>query len=331
MRYNYVGLSGLQVSELCLGTMTFGRESGAEEARAILDVALDAGVNFIDTANTYAKGASETLIGELLRGRRHEAVIATKFGNPVAPGANNAGASRVHIARAVEASLSRLQTDYLDIYYVHHIDEHTPLEETLRALDDLVTQGKVRYIGCSNFEAWRLLESIWISETRNLSRFVIYQPQYNLLVRDIEDEIIPVAERKQVGVVPWGPLAGGLLTGKYRDAGATIEGTRSQDGQGFSNRIPFLAPNRDAIIAALLEVAAELGRTPASVALRWLLEKPAVPSIILGARTAEQFKVNLAASGWTLPDEALKRLDEVSKPAPRYPKDSELGRQVRVR
>jgi len=329
VQYNNVGLSGLKVSELCLGTMTFGREAGADEARAILDTAFEAGVNFIDTANTYSKGASETLIGELLAGRRHETVIATKFGNPVAPGPNNGGSSRAHILRAVEDSLSRLRTDYLDIYYVHHIDQTTPLEETLRALDDLVKQGKVRYIGCSNFEAWRLLESIWISETRNLSRFVIYQPQYNLLVRDIEDEIIPVAELKQVGVVPWGPLAGGLLTGKYRGASDRIEGTRSQDGQSFSNRIPFLAPNHDDIIEALRDVAAAIGRAPGSVALRWLLDKPAVPSVIVGARTAGQFKDNLAASGWSLPADVVERLDDVSKPAPRYPKESELGRDRR--
>ena len=329
MKYNNVGLSGLKVSELCLGTMTFGRETGAEEARAILDAALAAGVNFIDTANTYAKGASETLIGDLLRDRRHEVVIATKFGNPVTPAPNNGGTSRAHILRAVEDSLSRLRTDYLDIYYVHHIDPDTPLDETLRALDDLVRQGKVRYIGCSNFEAWRLLESIWISETRKLARFVIYQPQYNLLVRDIEDEIIPVAERKQVGVVPWGPLAGGLLTGKYRGVGETLAGTRSQDGQGFSNRIPFLSPNSEATLGTLLDVAAELGRSPASVAIRWLLEQPAVPSVILGARTVEQFSTNLAASGWHLPAEARARLDKVSAPAPRYPKDSELTRKHR--
>lgn len=329
MKYNTVGQSGLKVSELCLGTMTFGREAGVDEARAILDAALEAGVNFIDTANTYAKGASETLIGDLLHGRRHDVVLATKFGNPVTPAPNNGGASRLHILRAVEDSLSRLKTDYLDVYYVHHIDESTPLEETLRALDDLVRQGKVRYIGCSNFEAWRLLESIWISRTQGLSPFVIYQPQYNLLVRDIEDEIVPVAELKHVGIVPWGPLAGGLLTGKYRSVDDTIQGTRSQGGQGFSNRLPFISPNHGAIIGTLLEAASALNRSPESVAIRWLLEKPAVSSVILGARSVEQLQANLAAGGWQLSAEHRERLDEVSRPSPRYPKDSEIGRSHR--
>ncbi len=331
MEYRKLGRSGLTVSELCLGTMTFGRESDAEAARAIVAAALDAGVNFFDTANSYAKGASETLVGEILRERRQEVVIATKFGNRLTQGANDGGLSRLHLLRAVEDSLRRLKTDYIDLYYVHHIDPATPAEETLHALESLIRDGKVRYIGCSNYEAWRLLESLWISDTRNLSRFIVHQPHYNLLVRDIEDEILPVCDLKQVGVVPWGPLAGGLLSGKYDSVhAAPIPGTRSQDGQGFSNRIPFLSPNSDAILAVAREVARELNRTIEGVALRWLLEQPLVSSVIIGARTPEQVRANLGASGWRLPAGILTRLEDVSRPAPRYPRDAELSRAIRV-
>ena len=192
MQYRNLGRSGLKVSEICLGTMTFGHSTDEAEAAAIMDAAFDAGVNFFDTANTYAKGRSEEILGELLKGRRHEAVIATKCFNPTGDGPNDSGSSRQHIMRAVEDSLRRLQTDYIDVYYLHHTDVETPLDETLRALDDLVRDGKVRYIACSNYEAWRLLESIWISDTKGLERFTAYQPQYNLVVRDIEAEIVPV-------------------------------------------------------------------------------------------------------------------------------------------
>ncbi|MFN2270682.1 MAG: aldo/keto reductase, partial [Anaerolineae bacterium] len=180
MEYRRMGRSGLKVSEICLGTMTFGHSVDEGEAKRIVDLALDAGVNFVDTANTYAGGQSEVLLGKALKGRRQDVVLATKFFNPTGSGPNDSGMSRVHIFNAIEASLRRLQTDHVDLYYIHHVDVQTPLEEMLRALDDLVHQGKVRYIACSNYEAWRLSEALWISETKNLARFECYQPQYSL-------------------------------------------------------------------------------------------------------------------------------------------------------
>ena len=194
MEYRRMGRSGLKVSEICLGTMTFGHGTDEAEARRIVDLAFEAGVNFFDTANAYGGGQSEVLLGKALQGRRDKSIVATKFFNPMGPGPNDSGMSRVHIMQAIEASLRRLQTDYVDLYYIHHVDTQTPLEEMLRALDDLVRQGKVRYMACSNYEAWRLQEALWISETRNLYRFECYQPQYSLVVRDIEQELIPLCQ-----------------------------------------------------------------------------------------------------------------------------------------
>ena len=325
MKFRQVGRSGLKVSELSLGAMTFGRESPAEEVGRIVAAAIEKGVNFFDTANSYAGGESEKILGALLKGSRHSQVIATKFANPVAPDANGRGASRIHILRTVEQSLRSLQTDYIDVYYVHHVDHVTPIDETLRTLDDLVSAGKVRYVGASNFEAWRLLESLWVAETKGYSRYVIYQPQYNLLVRDIEDEIIPVCQRKGVGVVPWSPLAGGLLTGKYQSVDAPSN-TRLSDRGGLGKWGSFYADNRDEIVRAVKSVASELGATPAAVALRWVLSRPGVSSALIGARTLEQAEANLAAADLTLPPEALTLLDTVSRPRPRYPKDSESTR-----
>jgi aryl-alcohol dehydrogenase-like predicted oxidoreductase len=210
-----MGRSGLKVSELCLGTMTFGISTNEAEAKRMVAQALDNGVNFFDTANSYAGGQSEIILGKALQGRqRRNAVVATKFFNPMGPGPNDSGMSRVYIMNAVEDSLRRLQMEYIDIYYIHHVDVQTPLEEMLRAVDDLLHQGKVRYIGCSNYEAWRLLEALWISDTANLARFECYQPLYNLVVRNIEEALIPVCQLKGLGVVVWGPLAGGFLSGK---------------------------------------------------------------------------------------------------------------------
>jgi aryl-alcohol dehydrogenase-like predicted oxidoreductase len=327
MEYRKLGRSGLNVSALSLGTMTFGREADEAASRQIVSAALDAGVNFIDTANTYAQGASETLLGKILKGQRKELVIATKFANPVSKKPNDVGASRVHILNAVEDSLRRLQTEYIDLYYVHHIDAETPVEETLGTLNSLVQQGKVRYIACSNYEAWRLLDSIWTSETRGLEKFIAHQAHYNLLVRDVEDEIVPVAQLKGVGLVPWGPLAGGLLTGKYGSDGKVVAGTRSDNGgQGFTNREPYLAPNRSEIIGKLLEMSDQTGRSPSELALQWLMAKPAVSSVIIGARSAEQAKENLQAAQARLPQDLLQELDTLSQPRARYPKDAELTR-----
>jgi aryl-alcohol dehydrogenase-like predicted oxidoreductase len=329
MQYRNLGRSGLKVSEICLGTMTFGHTTDEAEASAIVDAAFEAGVNFFDCANTYAKGRSEEILGTLLKGRRHEAVIGTKVFNPTGPGPNDSGSSRGHIMLAVEDSLRRLQTDYIDVYYLHHTDDETPLDETLRALDDLVRDGKVRYIACSNYEAWRLLESIWISDTNGLERFAAYQPQYNLVVRDVEAEIVPVCRLKGVGVVAWGPIAGGFLTGKYTPGERTAPGTRSEENWVFMDRM--FAPNADETLETLLRLSNELGCLPAALAIRWVLEQQAVASAIVGARTAEQFAKSLEAARLAAPAEALDQLTDVSAQRPRYPQISEANMAQRRR
>jgi aryl-alcohol dehydrogenase-like predicted oxidoreductase len=327
MDYRRMGRSGLKVSEICLGTMTFGHGTDETEAHKIVDMALDAGVNFFDTANGYASGQSEVILGKTLKGRRHEAIVATKVFNPMGHRPNDSGMSRFHIMNAIDDSLRRLQMDYVDIYYIHHVDTQTGLEEMLRAMDDLVHAGKVRYMACSNYEAWRLMEALWISETKNLYRFECYQPQYSLVVRDIEQEVIPVCQLKGLGVVVWSPLAGGFLTGKYRPGERTLEGSRSQEKWAYPER--YFAPNADEILAALLEVAGEVGRSPAQVAVRWTLEQPAITSAIIGARTLKQAEDNLRAGGWQLPPDALARLNEVSQPPDRYPLSMERNMHER--
>lgn len=317
MEYRTLGCCGLKVSELCLGTMTFGHGADEVEARAMVDLALEAGVNFFDTADTYGGGQSELLLGRALEGRRDKVVLATKAFNPTGPGPNDSGLSRAHIVIALEASLRRLRTDWVDLYYVHHVDEQTPLEETVRALDDLVHQGKVRYPACSNFEAWRLMEGLWLSAANGLAGFVCYQPQYSLVVRDIEDELIPTCRLKGLGVVCWSPLAGGFLSGKYGPGEPTRPGTRSAEGWCFPR--PFFSPAADRILSTVTATATALGRTPAQVALRWVVEQPQITAAILGARSVEQLRDNLGAAGWRLPVAAREDLDRVSAPPDRYP------------
>jgi aryl-alcohol dehydrogenase-like predicted oxidoreductase len=321
MEYRRMGRTGLKVSEICLGTMTFGHGADETEARRIVDLALDAGVNFFDTANTYAEGQSEVLLGKALQGRRDSCVVATKFFNPTGPGPNDSGMSRAHIMQAIEASLRRLQTEYLDLYYIHHVDVQTPLEEMLRALDDLVRQGKVRYLACSNYEAWRLMEALWISDSKDWARFECYQPQYSLVVRDIEQELIPLCRYKGLGVVVWSPLAGGYLSGKYHPGQRSVAGARSEEQWAYPQR--YFAPNADETLAALLAVAQELGRSPAQVALRWVLEQPAITAAIIGARTVEQARDNLQAGSFRLEGAALERLNRVSALPDRYPQAME--------
>jgi aryl-alcohol dehydrogenase-like predicted oxidoreductase len=327
MQYRKVGRTGLKVSEICLGTMTFGHGTDKDEAKRIVDRSIEAGVNFFDTANGYSNGQSETILGEIVKGRRDDLIIATKVFNPMGVGPNDSGMSRVHIMHAVDASLKRLQTDYIDIYYIHHVDTQTPLEEMLRAFDDLVHQGKVRYIACSNYEAWRMMEAIWISESKNLARFECYQPQYSLVVRDIEEEIIPVCQLKGVGVVVWSPLAGGFLTGKYKPGQNKVSGSRSEEGWAYPER--YFAANAGEILSTLLEVAKEVGRTPAQVATRWTIEQPAITSAIIGARTLAQAEDNLRAAGWQLPAEALEKLNTISALPPRYPRSMEANMHER--
>jgi aryl-alcohol dehydrogenase-like predicted oxidoreductase len=318
MEYRRMGRSGLKVSEICLGTMTFGHGTDQAEADRIVDLAFDAGVNFFDTANSYGGGESETILGKALKGRRRDAIIATKFFNPMGSSPNDSGMSRVHIMQAIDDSLRRLQMDYVDIYYIHHTDTQTPLEEMLDALDDLVRAGKVRYTACSNYEAYRLMEAIWISDSKGWARFACYQPQYSLVVRDIEQEVIPVCQLKGLGVVVWSPLAGGFLTGKYKPGERSVAGTRSDEGWAYPQQ--YFAANADETLAALLAVANELGRSPAQVAVRWVLEQPAITSAIIGARTVAQARDNFLAGGWKLPEEALSQLNQISRLPYRYPR-----------
>jgi aryl-alcohol dehydrogenase-like predicted oxidoreductase len=321
MEYRRVGRTGLKVSEICLGTMTFGHGTDEAESRKIVDLAFQGGVNFFDTANSYGGGQSEVLLGKALKGRRHQAIVATKFFNPMGKGPNDSGMSRAHLMQAIEDSLRRLQTDYLDLYYIHHVDTQTPLEEMLRGLDDLVRQGRVRYTACSNYEAWRLMEALWISDHHGWARFSCYQPQYSLVVRDIEEELIPLCQHKGLGVVVWSPLAGGFLSGKYRPGQRTLAETRSGEGWAYPQR--YFAPSADQTLQALLEVAGKTGRTPAQVALRWCLEQPAITSVIIGARTLEQARDNMLAGSFCLEGESLAKLDEVSRLSHRYPRSME--------
>ena len=327
MEYRRMGRTGLKVSEVCLGTMTFGH--GAEEAEAtrMVDLAQDAGVNFFDTADAYGDGASEVLLGKALKGRRRGAIVATKFFNPTGPGPNDSGMSRVRIMQAIEDSLQRLQMDYVDLYYIHHVDTQTPLEEMLRALDDLVRQGKVCYTACSNYQAWRLSEALWISDVNRLARFECFQPQYSLVVRDIEQELIPLCQLKGLGVVVWSPLAGGFLSGKYRPGERQVGGTRSEEAWAYPQ--PYFAASADEALTALLSVAGELGRSPAQTALRWALEQPAITSVIVGARNAEQLRDNLGCAGFRLTGDPLARLNEVSHLPDRYPEAMEKNMHER--
>src|SRR5882757_8147620 len=318
MDYRRLGRAGLKVSEICLGTMTFGNGADQAEATRMVSAMLDAGGTFFDTANSYVGGTSETMLGEALKGRRHEAIIATKVFNPMGHRPNDSGMSRLHIKQQIEGSLKRLQTDYIDIYYVHHVDHATPLEEMLRALDDLVRQGKILYTACSNFEAWRLMEALWLSDTRGWERFACYQPQYSLVVRDIDEEIVPALQLKGLGCVAWSPLGSGYLTGKYTPGSLKVQGSRSAEGWGFQSR--FFAPNHAEILQTLLDVAKEIGKTPAQTALRWVMDQPFMTSAIVGARNAEQLGETLGAGGWRLPAAVLDKLNKVSARPTRYPR-----------
>ena len=327
MEYRRLGNCGLKVSEFCLGTMTFGHGADETESERMVHLAWDAGVNFFDTANSYGEGKSEILLGKALKGRRRDAVVATKFFNPMGPGINDSGMSRVHIMQAIDDSLKRLQMDYVDIYYIHHVDTQTPLEEMLHALDDLVRMGKVRYTACSNYQAWRLSEALWLSESLNLEKFVCYQPQYSLVVRDIEQELVPLCEYKGLGIVVWSPLAGGFLSGKYKPGERTQQGSRSEEGWAFPHR--YFAANADETLHKLLEVADELRRSPAQVALRWVLEQRAITSVIVGARNTQHLLDNLGANEWKLEGDALAGLNEVSLLPDRYPENMEKNMHER--
>ena len=325
MEYRQLGHSGLRVSALTLGTMTFGGRGhwtrvGATEvdtATRQVDMCLDAGVNLIDTADVYSDGLSEEVVGKTLKGRRDRVLIATKARFAMGDGPNDAGLSRHHLIRACEASLRRLGTDYIDLFQVHEWDGHTPLEETLSALDHLVNSGKVRYIGCSNYAAWHIMKALGISERKNLQRFVSQQIYYSLQARDAEYELVPVALDQGVGILVWSPLAGGLLSGKYRRGQDMPEGSRHLTDW---NEPPVHDEDQlYDIVDVLVEIAEARGVSAAQVALAWTLGRPGIATVVVGARTEEQLADNLGAADLTLEDDERARLDEVSAPRLMYP------------
>lgn len=328
MNYRYLGKTGLEVSELCLGAMTFGRENEAteEESFQMMDRFVEAGGNFIDTANVYSTGISEEIVGRWLKKqRRDDLVLATKVRFPMGPGPNDVGLSRKHILSSVEASLRRLQTEYIDLYQVHCWDEKTPLEETLSTLNDLVRKGLVRYLGASNFTGWQLQRAIDLSRENGWEAFVCLQPQYNLLCRSTEWELMPLSVREGLGVIPWSPLRGGWLSGKFkRGMTAPPEGSRIElaEKKGWGEK--WSAYNNEPTwraLDALHEVAAAVKRSPAQVAINWLLQKPGVTAPIIGARRIQQLENNLDAAGWSLSSDQVEKLDVASEIPIPYPYD----------
>jgi aryl-alcohol dehydrogenase-like predicted oxidoreductase len=319
MEYRTLGGTGTLVSTLCLGTMTFGAETAEKGAYEQLDRYVERGGNFVDTADVYSRGVSEEIVGRWLRDRpgvRDRIVIATKARFPMGDGPNDAGLSRVHLSRALDASLRRLGTDVIDLYQAHAWDPLTPIEETLRCYDDAVRAGKIRYVGVSNFTGWQLQKAVLLTRHLGLAPVVTLQPQYNLLARDIEWELIPVCENENIGVLPWSPLAGGWLTGKYRPdeapTGATRLGENPRRGvEAYDRRNTERTWH---VLDALRRVAAGRNTSTGVVALAWLVDRPAVTSVILGARTLEQLDENLSAAGVHLTAEEAAILDEASGP-----------------
>jgi aryl-alcohol dehydrogenase-like predicted oxidoreductase len=322
MRHRPLGTTGLFVSELCLGTMTFGGKDfwavvgtqGQAEVDELVGAALDAGINFIDTANVYSTGESETLLGKALAGKRDQVVLATKVRGRMGPGANEVGLSRGHITAAVEASLRRLGTDHIDLYQIHGFDPATPLDETLRALDDLVHRGLVRYIGCSNLAAWQLMKALGISERDRLARFVTLQAYYTLAGRDLERELVPLIKDQRLGLLVWSPLAGGLLSGKF--------GPDTTDASGRRAKFDFPPVDKDRawrVVDAMRPIAAAHGVSVAVIALAWLLHQDVVTSVIIGAKRRDQLTDNLRAPEVVLAADELAALDAVSALPPEYP------------
>ncbi len=313
MNYKRMGRSGLKVSTMCLGTITFGGQVNETEAETIVKYALEAGVNFFDTADAYINGRSEEILGKALKGARESVVLATKLGRwKSGPGVNDAGLSRKHIMREVENSLRRLGTEYIDLYICHAPDDGTPIEETLRALDDLIHDGKVRYIACSNFRAFQLYEALWTSERCNLFRFDCIQTPYNLITRDIEYELLPLCANRGVGVTVYNPLAAGLLTGKHDPSRLPQAGTRfaaGAFGQHYSDR--YWLPRNFEAVAKLKKYTDDHNYKLAQFALAWTLNNPVVTSVICGVTSLDQLKQNLGAIDVKLTSEDLEMCEKV--------------------
>jgi len=333
MEHRRLGKSGLKVSSLCLGTMTFGDSPGFmkgvtstdAEARKVLDRSIEAGIDFIDTANVYSEGNSERLLGEWLGARRKDLILATKCRFTMGSTVHDLGLSRRHIIKACEDSLKRLNTDWIDLYQVHMQDGEVEIEETLRALDDLTRAGKIRYSGCSNFTGYRLTESLWVADKRNLHRFESVQLQWNLIERGAEREMIPACRAFGLGVMVWSPLARGMLSGKYKQDMQPPAGSRLAEWKDTFKKI-----NNDrswAMLETLAAVASEVEATPPAVALAWLLHKPEVSSVILGARDLTQLEDNLKAASLKLQPAQIQKLDKASAPDWAYPYDFIGGRE----
>lgn len=330
MKYIRLGKSGVKVSELCLGTMDFGSKVDEATAKKLVEHAVDAGVNFIDTANVYVKGRSEEIVGKAIKGMREDLVLATKVRHRMGEGPNDEGLNRKHIMHAVEESLRRLETDYIDIYYVHRpsnadlrkgfVGEPVPMKETLSTLTDLVRSGKVRYIGCSNFPAWILCKALWVSDKTGLESYVVSQPRYNLFHRETEREIIPLCVDQGIGIVNYSPLAGGVLTGKYTVGSPPPKGSRGATSLDWIKTHDFYWEDPDNLrtLQGLEELSKDLGTSMVQIALAWLLANPAVTSPIIAASNMKQLEENLASTDISLSKADLERIDRIAPPKGPY-------------
>lgn len=344
MEHRQLGRSGLRVPALTFGTGTFGGggrffsqwgDTDVKGATRLVDICLEHGVTMFDSADGYSAGAAEEILGAALKGRRAQALISTKGTFRNGKGLNDIGNSRLHITRAVEASLKRLGTDYIDLYQLHGFDAHTPVDEALRALDDLVRAGKILYIGCSNFSGWHLMKSLAFSDAHGLSRYVAHQAYYSLVGRDYEWELMPLGIDQGVGAVVWSPLGWGRLTGKIRRGAPRPETSRLNSQLVIDNGPPLEDEYVYTVVDALDAVAAETGKSVPQVALNWLLQRPTVSTVIIGARTEQQLRDNIAATGWTLTAEQMAKLDAASARPKAYPywhqaQSPELGAQTHV-
>lgn len=326
MEYRNLGNSGLKVPVLSLGTATFGGtneffkrwgQTQEKEATRLIDICLEHGINFFDTANVYSLGDSEIVLGKALKGRRDQSIISTKATFQIGDGLNESGSSRYHLMNALEASLRRLDTDYIDLYFMHGFDNNTPIEETLRTLNTMVESGKVRYIGCSNFAAWQLMKSLSISEKYNLEKFIVYQGSYSLISRDVEQEVLPLLKDQNAGFMAWSPLGWGRLTGKIK------RGMEVKEGRIKSGGALGAPPVDDELLYDIVEqlerIGGELDKSIAQIAINWLLQNKQVSNVVIGARDEKQLISNIEAVGWNLSEKHLNQLNEVSKQSPIYP------------
>ncbi|QIL91405.1 aldo/keto reductase [Microbulbifer sp. SH-1] len=326
MEYRYLGRSGFKVPELGFGAGTFGGKgplfsawgnTDVEHAKRIIDICLDAGVNLFDTADVYSDGASETILGAAIKGRREEVIVSTKLSLRSGEGANDVGSSRHHLIRATERALKRLGTDYIDVLQLHHFDAMTPVEDVMSALDDLVRSGKVRYLGASNFSGWQLMKSQSIAERYGYTRFVANQTYYSLLGRDYEWELMPLGQDQGLGALVWSPLGWGRLTGKIRRGQPIPQGSRLHQTEAFAP--PVQEERLYRVLDVLFEIAEEVEKTVPQVAINWLLRRPTVSSVLIGARDEAQLRQNLGAVGWSLNEDQITRLDAASAATPPYP------------